>query len=415
MMQAPILACVGTRPEVIKMAPVIEELTGRGATVVVLATGQHREMLDQALATFGLEPDFDLGLMEPGQCLAGLTARAVPALDSVIAEVGPRVVLVQGDTTTAMCGALAALYQRVPVGHVEAGLRTGVLTDPFPEEANRRVIGQLATWHFCPTPLSAENLLREGVSQSDVYVTGNTVIDAALTVAERCSLPDRRPRRDGRREVLVTMHRRESQGETQRQISKAIAQLANRGDVHVTFPVHLSPTVRASVLPVLGGHPHVTLSDPLEYEALIACLSRVDLVVTDSGGLQEEAPAFGVPVLVMRDTTERPEGIAAGCSLLCGADPERILAHAEELLDDSSVYGRMAAAGNPYGDGQAAVRIADTLLSVERNAAELHIHDDDGRSGPVARPADHDSTRQNEWAGIPETWDGAIVAARDSA
>jgi UDP-N-acetylglucosamine 2-epimerase (non-hydrolysing) len=328
-------------------------------------------MLDQALAAFGLEPDLDLELMEPSQTLAGLTARAVAALDRALAALRPRLVLVQGDTTTAMCGALAALYQQVPVGHVEAGLRTGVLADPFPEEANRRLIGQLATWHFCPTPLSAENILREGVSRSSVYVTGNTVIDAALKVAERCSSTTPGRRRGGRREVLVTMHRRESQGELQRRISGAIAQLANRGDVHVTFPVHLSPAVRASVLPVLGGHPHVSLSDPLDYEALIACLSRVDLVITDSGGLQEEAPAFGVPVLIMRETTERPEGVTAGCSRLCGTDPGRILAHAEELLDDHAAYARMASASNPYGDGRAAVRIVDALLAADRGTSVL--------------------------------------------
>jgi UDP-N-acetylglucosamine 2-epimerase (non-hydrolysing) len=358
----PLLACVGTRPEVIKMAPVIHELARRGEQVHLVTTGQHREMLRQALDTFELEPDIDLELMQSGQSLAELTGRAIPALDRVIGETHPRLVLVQGDTTTALCGALAAFYQRVPVGHVEAGLRTNVPTDPFPEEANRRLIGQLATWHFCPTPLNAEHLLREAITQSSVYVTGNTVIDAALAVAARTT--PAAPRADGRRRVLVTMHRRETQGETQQRISQAIAQLAWREDVHVIFPLHLSPSVRASVVPILDGHPNVTLCDPMDYEALIAQLCSVDLVITDSGGLQEEAPAFGLPVLVMRDTTERPEGVAAGCSVLCGADPDRILAHANELLDDPTVYARMAGACSPYGDGHAAKRIVDALTAV---------------------------------------------------
>jgi UDP-N-acetylglucosamine 2-epimerase (non-hydrolysing) len=359
-----VLACVGTRPEAIKMAPVIHELVRRGEQVLLVSTGQHREMLRQALDTFSLEPDIDLELMQPAQSLAELSGRVIPALDRVLGETRPRMMLVQGDTTTAMCGALAAFYQHVPVGHVEAGLRTHIANDPFPEETNRRLIGQLAAWHFCPTPLSAENLLREAVEQSTVYVTGNTVIDAALAVAARCTKAA--PHVDGRRRVLVTMHRRESQGEIQRRISHAIAQLAWREDVHVIFPLHLSPTVRASVMPVLDGHPNVTLCEPLDYEALIAQLCSVELVITDSGGLQEEAPAFNLPVLVMRETTERPEGVTAGCSILCGTDPDRILAYANALLDDSGAYGEMAGARNPYGDGRAAERIVDALEAVSQ-------------------------------------------------
>jgi UDP-N-acetylglucosamine 2-epimerase (non-hydrolysing) len=349
------------------MAPVIHELARRGEQVLLASTGQHREMLRQALDTFELEPDIDLELMQPAQSLADLTGRAIPALDRVISEVRPRLMLVQGDTTTALSGTLAAFYQQVPVGHVEAGLRTNVPTNPFPEEANRRLIGQLASWHFCPTALNAENLIREGIDQSSVYVTGNTVIDAALAVAAR--ITQQSPRSDGRRRILVTMHRRESQGELQQRMSHAIAQLAERGDVHVIFPLHLSPSVRASVIPVLHRHPNVTLCDPLDYEEMVAQLCSSDLVITDSGGLQEEAPAFGVPVLVMRDTTERPEGVAAGCSILCGADPERILSHAHELLDDPSVYARMANAPSPYGDGHAAERIVDALSAVGQRIA----------------------------------------------
>jgi UDP-N-acetylglucosamine 2-epimerase (non-hydrolysing) len=352
---------------VIKIAPVIHELARRGEQARLVSTGQHREMLRQALDTFELEPDIDLELMQPAQSLADLTGRAIPALDRVIGEVRPRLMLVQGDTTTALSGTLAAFYQQVPVGHVEAGLRTNVPTNPFPEEANRRLIGQLASWHFCPTPLNAENLMREGIDQSSVYVTGNTVIDAALAVAAR--ITRKAPRSDGRRRILVTMHRRESQGELQQHMCHAIAQLAERKDVHVIFPLHLSPSVRASVIPILHRHPNVTLCNPLDYEEMVAQLCSSDLVITDSGGLQEEAPAFGVPVLVMRDTTERPEGVAAGCSILCGADPERILSHAHELLDDPLVYARMANAPSPYGDGKAAERIVDALSAVGQRTA----------------------------------------------
>jgi len=358
MRRPPILACVGTRPEVIKLAPVIRELKHRGESVVTVATGQHREMLQQALDTFSLVPEFDLELMRPGQSLADLTGRAVPALDRVIASIRPRAVLVQGDTTTALCGALAAFYRQVPVGHVEAGLRTGVLATPFPEEGNRRLVSQITAWHFCPTVASAANLLREGVLESSVHVTGNTVVDAALSVASRLG---RQPSEDGRRRVLVTMHRRESQGDVQRRISAAIAELARREDIHVLFPVHLSPGVRESVLPELNGHPNVTLCEPLGYEDLIAELCASHLVVSDSGGLQEEAPAFDVPVLIMRDTTERPEGVEAGCSVLCGTNPDRILALANRLLDDDVAHARMARATNPYGDGHASERIANVL------------------------------------------------------
>lgn len=355
----PILVCLGTRPEVIKLAPVIAELKGRGEDVLTVTTGQHREMLDQALATFALVPDVDLELMQPGQSLAELTSRATVALDRVLEETKPRAMLVQGDTTTAFCGALAAFYRQVPVGHVEAGLRTGVMNDPFPEEGNRRLIAQVTTWHFCPTAGTAQNLLREDVPATAIHVTGNTVIDAALSVGARVGV--RPPRTDGRRRVLVTLHRRESQGDAQRKISAAIAELADRGDVHVTFPVHLSPAVRSSVLPELGGHPNVTLCEPLAYEDLIAELAGAHMVLSDSGGLQEEAPAFDTPVVVLRDTTERPEGVAAGCSVLCGTDPRRIKAVATTLLDDEAAHARMAAAPNPYGDGRAAERIADVL------------------------------------------------------
>jgi UDP-N-acetylglucosamine 2-epimerase (non-hydrolysing) len=370
----PILVCVSTRPEVIKMAPVIGELTRRGERVQLLSAGEHGELLRQALATFALEPDVELELTQPAQSLAELTARALPAFDRALDELRPQLVLVQGDTTTAFCGALAAFYRRVPVGHVEAGLRTSVPGDPFPEEANRALIGRLASWHFCATALNAENLLREAVARASVHVTGNTIIDAAFAIANRT--PRVAPRADGRRGVLVTLHCRQRDGECERAIGHAIAQLAWRADVHVIFPLDPSPSVRESVVPALAGHPNVTLCEPLDYETLIAQLCSVELVLTDSGGLQEEASAFDLPVLIMRETTERPEGVAAGCSILCGAEPERILAHAHELLDDRSLYARMASARSPYGDGHAAERIVDALAASSEHdrAAIVHEH-----------------------------------------
>jgi UDP-N-acetylglucosamine 2-epimerase (non-hydrolysing) len=368
---APLMVCIGTRPEAIKLAPVVQALERRGIPRLIVASGQHREMLDETLGVFNITPDIDLRLMRDRQTLAELTASAVSALDRVIASERPAALIVQGDTTTAMAAALAALYQQVPVAHVEAGLRTGVLANPFPEEANRRLLGQLATWHFCPTSACRANLLREGVRGDSVHVTGNTVIDAALSVAGSWQRADRSPR--GQRHVLVTLHRRESHGEILRRISEAIARLAARPDVHVTFPVHRSPAVRESVIPVLGADRNVTLSEPFDYATMIRHLADADLVLTDSGGLQEEAPAFDIPVLVLRETTERPEGLAAGCSVLCGTDPERIFATASALLDDTATYARMARAENPYGDGRAAERIVGMLT--------------DALAMPAARPA----------------------------
>lgn len=357
----PVMVCVGTRPEAIKLAPVVAELRRQDVPTSIVTTGQHREMLDQTLAVFAITPDVDLDLMRPRQSLADLTARAIGALDHVVSSIDPAAMIVQGDTTTATSAALVALYHKVPVGHVEAGLRTGNLTDPFPEEANRRLITQLTRWHFCPTHTARANLMREGVGEGDIHVTGNTVIDAALSVADRVG---RDPvSRTGRRRVLVTLHRRESQGAKLTRISQAIGRLAARLDVEVVFPVHLSPSVRESVFPILGGQANVRLSDPIGYEDMIRELLCADLVLTDSGGLQEEAPAFGVPVLVLRETTERPEGVAAGCSVLCGTDPDRILMVASRLLDEPAAYAAMVAAENPYGDGRAAERIVRALGS----------------------------------------------------
>jgi UDP-N-acetylglucosamine 2-epimerase (non-hydrolysing) len=328
MPRSTVLVCFGTRPEVIKLAPVIAELRrSRSLRPFTVTTGQHREMLDQMLDVFGIAPDVDFGLMRPGQGLAELTGRAITALGAVVAAHAPAAVVVQGDTTTAMCAALAGFYGDVPVAHVEAGLRTNDPRRPFPEEINRRLVGQLARWHFCPTWRSAENLLLAGTPADTVSVTGNTVIDALLHTLEQPLPPAARralrPKR-ARRRVLVTLHRRETQGAAQRRLCRALAEIARRPDVEVVFPVHMSPAVRASVLAELDGRRGVNLIEPLDYRSFVHALSTSDLVVTDSGGIQEEAPALGIPVLVMRDKTERPEGVEAGAAVLCGTDPEGV-------------------------------------------------------------------------------------------
>lgn len=360
----PVMVCVGTRPEVIKMAPVVQALARAGEQVLLVTTGQHREMLQQALDAFDLEPDIDLGLMQPDQTPAALTSRAVAALDRLIGEIQPRAVLVQGDTTTAFCGALAAFYQQVPVGHVEAGLRTGHRRNPFPEEINRRLITPLADWHFCPTERSRASLLAEGVPTATVVLTGNTVVDALLATANAPLEPVLRvllPRRVAPRRLLVTLHRRETQGAAQRALCRMLAAIASRDDVEIVFPVHLSPAVRASVYAELDGRANVHLIPPLAYRPFVHLLRSADIVVTDSGGIQEEAPSFGVPVLVMRETTERPEGIHAGCARLSGTDPTQVAADITLLLDDRDTYNQMAHATNPYGDGHAAERIVTRL------------------------------------------------------
>jgi UDP-N-acetylglucosamine 2-epimerase (non-hydrolysing) len=360
-----VLVCFGTRPEVVKLAPVIDRLASDSRLdVLTVATAQHREMLDQMLATFAIEPDVDLGLMRPDQSLGELAARAIGELSAVIEDVAPSAVLVQGDTTTAFCAALAACYAGVPVGHVEAGLRTGDRTSPFPEEINRRLVAPLADWHFCPTERSRASLLAEGVPPGAILLTGNTVVDALLRTAgaplgerERALLP---PRGAACR-ILVTLHRRETQGAHQRALCRMLATIAGRGDSEIVFPVHLSPAVRASVFAELSGLPKVHLIDPLPYRPFVHLLRTADIAVTDSGGIQEEAPSFGVPVLVMRETTERPEGVQAGCARLSGTDPAQVCADIERLLDDEDAYRAMAHAANPYGDGHAARRIVDRL------------------------------------------------------
>lgn len=360
-----VMVCFGTRPEVVKLAPVIARLAGDPRLeAIAVTTAQHREMLDQMLDTFAIEPDVDMGLMRPDQSLGELAARAISQLTELVDELRPSAVLVQGDTTTAFCAAFASCYAGVPVGHVEAGLRTGDRANPFPEEINRRLVAPLAEWHFCPTQRSVDSLLAEGVPDGAIVLTGNTVVDALLQTAatplaeaQLATLPER----TASRRILVTLHRRETQGDRQRALCRMLASIARRGDAEIVFPVHLSPSVRASVLPELGGLANVHLIDPLPYRPFVHLMRSADIVVTDSGGIQEEAPSFGVPVLVMRETTERPEGIEAGCALLSGTDPASVGADIERLLDDPDAHAAMARTASPYGDGRASERIVERL------------------------------------------------------
>lgn len=371
-----VMVCIGTRPEAIKLAPVIAALDRHAMSPFVVSTAQHREMLDQMFASFELEPDVDLGLMRPRQTLAHLTAAAIESLADVLADVRPDALIVQGDTTTAMSAALAGFYAGVPVGHVEAGLRTNDRRSPFPEEINRRLVSEIASWHFCPTATSAENLLRENIHPSTIEVTGNTVIDALHWMIDRQQrigfVADHLPPKRAARRILVTLHRRETQGEVQREICRALADVcAVHGDVEIVFPVHMSPAVRASVMGELTGVDRVHLIEPADYAEFVHLLDSADLVVTDSGGVQEEAPSLDVPVLVMRDNTERPEGVEAGCARLCGTRPEALRRDVDRLLTNEDVYARMAAAPSPYGDGQASERIAARMaadLGVRRGA-----------------------------------------------
>ena len=370
MTTSPTVAVVfGTRPEAIKMAPVVRALRAEPrVSSVVCVTGQHRQMLDQILATFEIVPDADLNVMEPGQTLAGLTARAVTQLDRFLAERKPELLLVQGDTTTAFAAALTAFYHRVPVGHVEAGLRTGDLYSPWPEEANRTLITRLAALHFPPTIVTRDNLLREGVPAERVHLTGNPVIDALVFIVNQIDrdppvipgVPD-----DGARMVLITGHRRENFGDSFETICRAIAELARRfPDVRFVYPVHLNPNVREPVNRILrpAELANVVLLDPLPYREFIALFRRATVVLSDSGGVQEEAPTLGKPVLLMRDTTERPEAVEAGAVKLVGADFERIVTETARLLTDPVAYQSMANVSNPYGDGHAAERIVEACV-----------------------------------------------------
>jgi UDP-N-acetylglucosamine 2-epimerase (non-hydrolysing) len=365
------MVVIGTRPEAIKLAPLVLELQKHRAhfETEICVTGQHREMLDQMLGVFGLRPDFDLGVMTSGQGLSGVTAACLTGLDKILQQKRPDLVLVQGDTTTVFAASLAAYYNRILVGHVEAGLRTGKKYEPFPEEINRRLTTHLADFHFAPTELSRNNLLQEGVNPNDVLVTGNTVIDALfLTQARLAENPNLATYRldptDKAHIILVTAHRRESFGEPFRQICQALRALAEkRRDILIVYPVHLNPNVQAPVHEILDGVANIRLIAPLDYVSFVACMQRASILLTDSGGIQEEGPSIGKPVLVMRDVSERPEAIAAGTASLTGTDPDRIFQAVTSLLDDPASYRRMTSHSNPYGDGHASEHIAKFLIS----------------------------------------------------
>jgi UDP-N-acetylglucosamine 2-epimerase (non-hydrolysing) len=361
------LLVFGTRPEAIKLAPLVLHLKDQPSfEVVTCVTAQHRSMLDQVLGVFGIKPDYDLDLMLPGQTLSQSTARMLTALEPVMMREKPDLVLVQGDTTTAMSGALAAFYHRIAVGHVEAGLRTGDLYQPFPEELNRVIAGRVAALHFAPTEGARQNLLREGVSTDAVAVTGNTGIDAVFHVrdalaAGRLNTRTRFDFDSSRKLILVTAHRRESFGDGFTRICDALKQLAARDDVEILYPVHRNPNVLYPVTASLGGISNVHLVEPLEYVDFVACMLRSYLLLTDSGGIQEEAPSLGKPVLVLRERTERPEAVEAGTVRLVGTDVAEIVRQAELLLDTPAEYQRMSRIHNPYGDGCACGRISRAI------------------------------------------------------
>jgi UDP-N-acetylglucosamine 2-epimerase (non-hydrolysing) len=361
-----VLSVFGTRPEAIKMAPVVRALAAAdGMDARVCVTAQHREMLDQVLALFAITPDYDLNLMRPGQGLEDLTAGILLALSPVLDDFQPQLVLVHGDTSTTLSTALAAYYRKIPIGHVEAGLRTGNIFSPWPEEINRKVTGTIAALHFAPTEASKANLLAEAVPVDAIDVTGNTVIDALLDVVTliendsgQVAAFERQFALDpAKRLILVTGHRRESFGDGFGRICEALAQLAARPDVEIVYPVHLNPQVKGPVEARLSSLPNVHLIAPQDYLPFVYLMSRAAIILTDSGGVQEEAPSLGKPVLVMRETTERPEAVAAGTVKLVGTDSDLIVAEAGRLLDDASAYDAMSFAHNPYGDGQAAARI----------------------------------------------------------
>ena len=361
-----VMTIFGTRPEAIKMAPLVLELQKRAdIQSICCVTAQHREMLDAVLEIFRLTPDYDLNIMEPRQTLSTITTKCLLGMEGVLEEAKPDLVLVHGDTSTTFAGALAAFYHQIPVGHVEAGLRTWDKYSPFPEEMNRKLVGDIADLHFCPTPANRENLAREGITDG-VFVTGNTVIDALKTTVR----PDYQFATQalngldyaGKRIILVTCHRRENYGQPMTNIMTALRRLADAfPDVELVYPVHLSPVVREAAGKYLSGHPRIHLIDPLSADEMHNLMARAYLVMTDSGGLQEEAPALGRPVLVLRRETERPEAVQAGTVKLAGTEEEEIFSLAAELLSDERAYHAMAHAVNPYGDGQACRRIADAI------------------------------------------------------
>ncbi|MDM7860237.1 UDP-N-acetylglucosamine 2-epimerase (non-hydrolyzing) [Alteromonas sp. ASW11-36] len=367
-----VLMIFGTRPEAIKMAPLAKALQEKpDISVEVCVTGQHREMLDQVLKLFDLKPDYDLNLMRPGQDLYDITARALVGLRDILKEVKPDLVLVHGDTTTTFASSLASFYQQIDIGHVEAGLRTGNIYSPWPEECNRSLTGRLASIHFAPTDKSRQNLIKEGIDESSIIVTGNTVIDALLQVVNKIEndtdLSSELSKKfhfldDSKKLILVTGHRRESFGEGFENICESLKLLSSRENVQIVYPVHLNPNVQEPVNRILSGIKNVHLIEPLDYLPFVYLMNKSYIILTDSGGIQEEAPSLGKPVLVMRDTTERPEAVSAGTVKLVGTSINAIVQNCEELLDIDEAYQRMSYAHNPYGDGHACKRIVESIL-----------------------------------------------------
>ena len=374
-----VLVVFGTRPEAIKMAPLVKALESDNILdLKVCVTAQHREMLDQVLDIFDIEPDYDLNLMKAGQDLYDITANVLLGMKDVLSDFQPDIVLVHGDTTTTSATSLAAFYQKIKVGHVEAGLRTGDIYSPWPEEANRQITGVLTTYHFAPTTNSQENLLRENKKSEDIIVTGNTVIDALFLALDKIenstdlkekiieTINSQYKMDDSKKLILVTGHRRENFGQGFINICKALKTLAlNNQDIDIVYPVHLNPNVQKPVKEILSDVSNVYLIDPLQYEQFIYLMSQSYFIITDSGGVQEEAPSLGKPVLVMRDTTERPEALEAGTVKLVGTDSQVIIDEAQKLLDDENEYEKMSKAHNPYGDGKACQRIVDFIKGVK--------------------------------------------------
>lgn len=368
-----VLTIFGTRPEAVKMAPVVRALKNKpGIELVVCVTAQHREMLDQVLSLFNIKPDIDLNLMKPNQTLAGLTAHIFENLDPVLADVKPDWVLVQGDTTTVMAAALNAFYRQVKIGHIEAGLRTHNKWQPFPEEINRKIAGVVADLHFAPTTFSKKNLLSEGVPKKHIKVTGNTVIDALRQIVNepmpgsiQTMLESKGILSGEKQLVVVTAHRRENFGEPILQVCQALREIANKyqDKIEIIYPVHLNPNIQKPVYRELSNVENITLIEPLEYLPLIHLLKNARIVLTDSGGIQEEATGLGIPTLVLREVTERPEGVEAGVLKLVGTDREVIVSEAEKLLTDQKLYDAMANAANPFGDGRAAERIVNEIMT----------------------------------------------------